>query len=59
MLYIGRLPEFGEMPTFGPHRSHQKRCPFVLALSALFLGFSKTYSGTIAVDLNLIFGVEN
>jgi hypothetical protein len=31
----------------------------VLALSTLFLGFSKTYSGTIAVDLQLICGGEN
>jgi hypothetical protein len=43
----------------GPLRSHQKRCPFELPLSTLFLSFSKTYSGTIVVDLNLIFGVEN
>jgi hypothetical protein len=43
----------------GLHRSYQKRYPFELALSTLFLGFSKTYSGTIAVDLKLIFGVEN
>jgi hypothetical protein len=43
----------------GLHRSHQKKYPFELPLSTLFLGFSKTYSGTIAVDLNLIFGVEN
>jgi hypothetical protein len=43
----------------GLHRSHQKRGPFEFTLSTLFLGFSKTYSGFIAVDLNLIFGIEN
>jgi hypothetical protein len=43
----------------GLHRSYQKRFSFELALSTLFWGTFKTYSGTIAVDLNFIFGVEN
>jgi hypothetical protein len=33
----------------GLHRSHQKRCQVELALSTLFWGISKTYSGTIVV----------
>jgi hypothetical protein len=40
-------------------RSYQKRFPFELALLALFLGFSKTYSGTIAATLIYFFWIEN
>ena len=43
---------------FGRPRSYQKRCPFELALSALFWGTPKTYSGTIGVTLIYVFGVE-
>ena len=43
----------------GLHRLYQNRCPFGLALSTLFLGFSKTYSGTIAATLIYLFAVEN
>jgi hypothetical protein len=39
-------------------RSYQKRCPFQLALSALFWGTQKTYSGTITGTLISFFGVE-
>jgi hypothetical protein len=38
---------------------HQKRCPFELALLALFWGTPKVSFGTIETDKILIFGVEN
>ena len=42
----------------GLHRFHQNMCQVELALSTLFLGFGKTYPGSIAVDLILasVFG---
>jgi hypothetical protein len=49
MWHFGRLPEFGELPTFGPTSIVSKEVSLSVGTILTFLGFSKSYSGTIAV----------